>query len=235
LSQGLQYLFVGFALAYWIASFVMTMSSKGLSSTIARAEAGEAGSRVGSGAYFYQQLRFRYNPGAPKAIIIALLSVAVVGFFVVYVVMNSLAIVVLVAVQGYIVYASVDSFEALFFSRFLARAPKEQVGRWELKEARWAVNELNQGRLAFLLLGSVMFLLSFVASQLIAVIEVLIAYYVAAVLAVSNIVPLPAGASVVLVVVIYVISGLGIVWLGRKGLNVIRRRRTGHLQEPLQS
>lgn len=222
LSHALQYLFLAFALAYWIVSFVMTMGARGLTDDIASLEADDARERAGSGSYFYRNLNFRYNPGVPKGMLIALLSVAATGFFVVYVVVNSLVIVGLVVVQGYLVYANSDSIEAFLFSRFLAGAPRAEVGRWELEQARWASKELDRGRTAFLLLGTAMFLLSFATSQLVTLVEALIAYYTGAVYSTSSIVPAPF--SIVLVAVIYVLTSTGILWLGRRGLGVMRGR-----------
>lgn len=222
MSQWLQYLLLAFASAYWVISLAMSEASRRLRSTIVRAETSGAENRPGTGSYFHLQLKFRINPGAPMGMAISLISIVIVGFFIVYVVINNLVTIGLLLAEGYIIYANVDSIEALLFSRFLAKVPEDLVGSWELEQGRWSMKEMGRGRLAFLFLGLAMFLLSFVAPQVVTAVEALMASYVAVVLVASSILPLPAGASVIFAAVFYVLSGVGIAWLGKRTLNFIR-------------
>lgn len=232
MTEYLTYWFLAVGLSYMLLSFMMQREVRRLRTQLTDAETNEANKREAAYGeqYFRQSLRPTVVP--PLALVWALLLIAItaLGFVVVQTVPRYAVLLLFLAFQAYFVYTRFDSVEAMLFSRFISRATVEQVGRWDVEQMRWSVGELIGGRLAFFLVGLVVFFLSFVTDQLILVIEGLITVYVGFVYLVSS--EVASVSPLLSVVVVVAVSAGGLVLLiltGARIIAIVRRLLSGRL------
>ncbi len=215
-----------FALAYWAFSFLAHRGSKRLGSTNAQAEVSGAKSRERSltESYFHASRRFRLELPLVLTLILLMATIVVVGSLAVAAMGTHLELVGLLIIQAYLIYTQLDSIEAYLLGRFLGRASMKQLGPRDLEQMRWVVDTLSSSRLVFLLLGSIMFSLSFVTNQVVLILQVLLAFYAGIVYGISdifaNVSPL---VQVITVFVAFTAGILLLAWLGTKIIREVSR------------
>lgn len=213
-----------FASAYWAFSFLAHRSSKRLGSTNIQAVSGAKGREKSlTESYFYAPLHFRLEFPLRLTWILLMATVLVVGYLVVFVMANYPELVGLLIIQAWLIYTQFDSIEAYLLGRSLGRASMKQLGPGDLEQMRWVVDILRSSRLVFLLLGSIMFSLSFVIDQVTLILLVLLAFYAGIVYRISDIFAASPHIQVVTVFMAFIAVILLLAWLGRKIIREVFR------------